>query len=183
MFYDDATKQFVIFWATTIPGRFPETEKAGDGGLNHRMYFTQTKDFKKFSKTRLFYDRGFNVIDSTIVKDGERYVMFLKDETRTPPQKNIRIASARKAQGPYNMASKPITGDYWAEGPTAIKTGGKWFVYFDKYTKHRYGVVTSKDMKTWQDESDKLSFPNGTRHGTVLRVSQSVLDELTARLK
>src|SRR5215217_3259988 len=27
--YDPATKQFLIFWATTIPGKFPDTETGG----------------------------------------------------------------------------------------------------------------------------------------------------------
>ena len=33
IFYDDINKQYLIFWATTIPGRFPETDKQGDNGL------------------------------------------------------------------------------------------------------------------------------------------------------
>ncbi|HDY65321.1 MAG TPA: hypothetical protein ENH84_03690, partial [Phycisphaerae bacterium] len=168
VFYDEANRQYLIFWATTIPGRFPATEKAGDGGLNHRMYYVTTKDFETFSATKLFYDRGFNVIDATIVTNGGRYVMFLKDETRNPPQKNIRIAFSDKAEGPYSTASKPITGDYWAEGPSAIKIGEDWVVYFDKYRKHRYGAVMSKDLTNWRDISDKVSFPGGFRHGTVL---------------
>jgi hypothetical protein len=178
VFYDDVEKEYVIFWATTIPGRFPVTEKAGDGGLNHRMYYVTTKDFETFSETKLFYDRGFNVIDSTIVKSGGRYVMFLKDETRNPPEKNIRIATSDRAEGPYSEASEPITGDYWAEGPTAVKIGDSWIVYFDKYRKHRYGAVMSEDMKDWRDISEKVSFPKGFRHGTVLKADRGVLDGL-----
>ena len=41
LFYDAGRKQFIIFWASTIPGRFPATEKTGDDGYNHRMYFTR----------------------------------------------------------------------------------------------------------------------------------------------
>lgn len=178
VFYDDATRQYLIFWATTIPGRFPMTENAGDGGLNHRIYYVNTKDFETFSDTKLFYDRGFNVIDSTIVKNGDKYVMFLKDETRQPPQKNIRMAFSDKAQGPYTKASEPITGDYWAEGPTAIRIAGNWIVYFDKYRKHCYGAVSSKDMQHWQDISAKVSFPKGFRHGTVVEVDKDILDGL-----
>jgi hypothetical protein len=52
----------VIFWSTTIPGRFPKTDGAGDG--NHRIYCTPTRDFTpgSFSPTRLFFDGGFNVM-------------------------------------------------------------------------------------------------------------------------
>lgn len=178
VFYDKAGGQYLIFWATTIPGRFPQTEKTGDEGLNHRIYYTTTRDFQSFSPTRLFYDHGFNVIDSTIVADGDRYIMFLKDETRYPPQKNIRLSFAERAAGPYGPPSAPITGPYWAEGPTAIQRGRTWHVYFDKYRDHRYGLVTGTDLKRWTDRSEELSMPPGIRHGTVFEVTRQVLDKL-----
>jgi sucrose-6-phosphate hydrolase SacC (GH32 family) len=65
--YDKKRQQYMIFWATTIPYRFPATDSAGDKGYNHRMYCTTTKDFKTFSKTELFFDQGFNAIDATIL--------------------------------------------------------------------------------------------------------------------
>ncbi len=137
-----------------------------------------TKDFETFSKAELFYDDGFNVTDATIIEDNGRYVMFLKDETADPPAKNIRIATAEKPQGPYTRASKPITGDYWAEGPSAIKIDDTWFVYFDKYKEHTYGAVVSKDLKNWQDISEKVIFPKGTSHGTIFRAAQQTLKKL-----
>lgn len=175
LFHDDKADQFLIFWASTIPGRFPEGEKTGDDGYNHRTYVTTTKDFQTFSPSKLLYDPGFNSIDSTIVRDGGRYAMFIKDETRTPPAKNIRVAFADAPTGPFGPPSPPITGAYWAEGPSAIKLGDRWFVYFDKYMDHRYGLVTSPDLATWTDESDRVSFPPDFRHGTVLLVPESIL--------
>lgn len=179
LFYDTHTRGYLLFWATTIPGRFPETDKSGDNGLNHRIYVTTTKDFRIFSPTRLFYDQGFSVIDATIVKDGRRYLMFFKDETRWPvAQKNIHYAVSNKAAGPYGTASPPITGSYWAEGPTAIRIGGRWIVYFDKYRDHRYGAVASTDWQHWEDISAQLQFPEGARHGTVLGVSRAIINKL-----
>jgi hypothetical protein len=180
-FYDAGKKQYLLFWSTTIPGRFPETDNAGDKGYNHRIYFTTTKDFRSFAPTRLFYEPGFNVIDATVVRDGRRYVMFLKDETRGPvAQKNLRWAESARAEGPYGPASAPITGKYWAEGPTALRVGGRWIVYFDKYTEHRYGAVASEDLLRWEDISERVKFPEGTRHGTALRVPRAVLGKLLA---
>ena len=181
IFYDDDTKQYLIFWSTTIPGRFPETENTGDEKYNHRMYYTTTRDFETFSPTKLFYDQGFNVIDGTLIKEGGQYVLFLKDETRTPPQKNIRIAISDKLTSDYSKPSQPITGDYWAEGPTPIKVGDYWIVYFDKYRDGKYGAVRSKDLKNWEDISDKISFPEGTRHGTAFKVSMNILAKLKSR--
>lgn len=177
--YDTKKKQYIIYWATTIPGRFTAGDTAGDGKYNHRMYYITTKDFKTYSKTKLLYNRNFNVIDASITQNGKQFVMFLKDETKKPPQKNIRIATSKNLYKNYSQASAPITGKYWAEGPTAIKIGENWIVYFDKYTEHKYGAVTSTDLVNWTDISDKISFPKGTRHGTVFTITKEEFRKLT----
>ncbi|HVG37721.1 MAG TPA: glycoside hydrolase family 43 protein [Pyrinomonadaceae bacterium] len=179
LFYDESAGRYLLFWATTIPGRFPATDESGDNGLNHRLYLTTTADFRAFTPTTLFYDGGFNVIDATIVKSGRRYLMFLKDETRHPTaRKNLRYVVSRRAAGPYGQLSKVITGNYWAEGPTAIKIDNRWIVYFDKYQEHRYGAVASPDLRRWTDVSAQLKFPAGARHGTVIRVPTARIGEL-----
>jgi Glycosyl hydrolases family 43 len=178
--YDAKSKEYMIYWATTIPGRFAAGDESGDAKYNHRMYYVITKDFKKFSKTKLLYDKEFNVIDASIVPDGKRFIMFLKDETRYPPQKNIRIATSAKLTEGFSKPSKPITGNYWAEGPTALKIGDQWIVYFDKYTEHKYGAVASTDLVNWKDVSDKIQMPEGIRHGTVFKITR---EELAVLLK
>jgi len=176
IFYDENSKQYMIFWSTTIPGRFPETEQKGEH--NHRMYYVTTSDLVDFSETKLFYEQGFNVIDGTLIKENGEYILFLKDETRYPPEKNIRIAKSENLTGNYGKASEPITGDYWAEGPTPVKIGEHWVVYFDKYRKHSMGAVRSQDLKNWEDISEQIVFPKGTRHGTVFKVSGEVFQDL-----
>jgi hypothetical protein len=178
--YDGKTKTYMIYWSTTITGKFPETATKAEGGGNHRLYYVTTKDFKTYSETKLLYDPGFNVIDATIVPDGNRFVMFMKDETREPkPQKNLKIAYSKNLTGPYTKASAPITEKpYWAEGPTTLKLGNKWLVYFDKYTQHKYGAITSTDLQNWTDISDQISLPKGIRHGTVFSVSNLELEKL-----
>jgi hypothetical protein len=108
--------------------------------------------------------------------------MFLKDETNKPftPQKNIKMATSAQAEGPYSDASEPVTGAYWAEGPTAIKIGDKWHLYFDKYRLRQYGLLVSSDLKNWIDKSDELEYPEGLRHGTVFKVSEKILKKLSA---
>lgn len=176
--YDEAKKQYLIYWATTIKGKFPETFSEKDNGYNHRMYYTSTKDFKEFSKTKLLYNPGFNIIDATILKDGMQFIMFAKDETREPAQKNLKVAYSKKLKGPYSSASEPISGKYWAEGPTVIKKEDTWIVYFDKYTLHQYGAISSKDLKNWEDISDQISFPKGIRHGSIFTITEAELNKL-----
>lgn len=178
IFYDARKKQYMIFWATTIPGRFAKGDTAGDDKYNHRMYYVTTEDFVNFSPTRLLYDKEFNVIDATIQQNGKQYIMFLKDETKKPPQKNLRIATSNSLTGPYSAPSAPITGKYWAEGPAVIRINGNWIVYFDKYTEHKYGAISSTDLINWTDISDKVSFPKGLRHGTVFTITQEEFKRL-----
>jgi len=176
--YDKGTKTYLIYWATTIKDRFPETAIAAEDGYNHRIYYVTTKDFKTFSETKLLYDPGFNVIDATIVNAGGKFIMFLKDETREPVQKNLKIAFSDSLIGPYSTASAPITGNYWAEGPTALKYGDNWIVYFDKYRDHKYGAIISSDLKNWTDISTQINLPKGLRHGTILTVRKRHLKRL-----
>ncbi len=175
--YDEKSKTYMIYWASTIDGKFLQTKSEEEKGYNHRIYYTTTKDFKKFSKTKLLYEPGFNVIDASIVKTDNGFRMYLKDETKVPVQKNLKIAASKKLEGPYTKASEPITGDYWAEGPTAIKIDNKWIVYFDKYTQKKYGAV-KETSKGWEDISEQVSFPSGTRHGTVIKVSATEINAL-----
>lgn len=175
--FDEKSKTYMIYWASTIDGKFLETKSEEEKGYNHRIYYTTTKDFKKFSKTKLLYEPGFNVIDATILKQDKGYVMFLKDETKVPVQKNLKVAYSDNLTGPYTKASAPITGNYWAEGPTAIKIDNNWVVYFDKYTQKKYGAIKQTETG-WEDISDKISFPQGTRHGTVIKVSPEIIANL-----
>ncbi len=179
VFYDRPSGQYMIYWATTIPGRFPNSDTSGDEKYNHRIYYTTTKDFLIFSHTKLLYDQGFNVIDATIQRADNKYIMFLKDETLKPvPQKNLHLAFSSHLTYGYGPPSPSITGNYWAEGPTVLHTDSQWIVYLDKYNEHTMGAVLSTDLINWEDISDKIVFPTGTRHGTVFIVSKAEFDRL-----
>jgi hypothetical protein len=168
----------MIYWATTIPGRFPETDSTSENGYNHRLYYTTTKDFITFDDTKILYDKGFSVIDASIIKEETQYLMFLKNETLRPePEKNIRIAKSSQLTSGYSQVSDPISPD-WVEGPTVIKIENKWIIYFDMYRKHKMGAVASYDLKNWTNISNSLNFPKGTRHGTVFKVKKSILNGL-----
>lgn len=177
--YDAKTKTYIVYWATTISGRFPQNDTSAEGQKwNHRIYYTTTKDFKNWRTAKLLYEPGFSVIDATIVQDGKRYVMFLKNETKAPAEKNIRVAFAKAITGPYSQPGPPITGNDWAEGPTVLKIGRQWLVYFDKYRDHKYGAVTSTDLVHWTDVSEKVELPKGIRHGTAFKVSRKEFERI-----
>lgn len=179
--YDDKRGEFVIFWASTIPGRFPATDGSSEDKYNHRMYATTTRDFNTYTPTRLFYDPGFSVIDATFVKFKGVNHLLVKDETRNPPKKHLQVADAPDLQGPFGKLGAPITPPkLWVEGPTALQIGDDVVLYYDAYITKHYGAMRSRDLVHWEDISDKMYFPDeGTkqrmRHGTVIAVPEEIL--------
>ncbi len=179
--YDDQRDQYVIFWATTLPERFTETWFNGENHNNHRIYCTTTKDFKTFTPTELFFDPGFNCIDSTLLQRDGKVYMFFKDETHYPaPMKNLRLAVANDLMGPYHTLPGNITPpDSWVEGPTAIEIGDYVYLYFDAYAAHHYAAMRSKDLQEWEDLTDQLSMPEGIRHGSAFPVNREIVQKLS----
>jgi hypothetical protein len=176
LFYDKENNQFIICWASTIPGHYPEYSEARNSN-NHRMYYTTTEDFETFTDTKKFFEPGYSVIDGTIVKWSGRYVLVHKDNTR--PMRNLRVAFSNKAIGPYIDISGPFT-EKFTEGPSVLQLGDTWIVYFDMYEKDRYGAVMTENFNTWKDITSFVSFPQDHRHGTVLKVSPGILEGLQA---
>jgi hypothetical protein len=179
LYYDKMSRTFYIIWASTIPGRFPETGKSEEE-YNHRLYFTTTQDFVTFSKTKLFYDPGFNCIDAFLIKQKGNFYMFLKNESVEPVEKNIRMVSASKIHAFPKTVSDPISGKQWAEGPTVLQIGKYTYVYWDKYRDKKYGAIRCKNLRkpVWEDLSDMIRFPAGVCHGTAFKVEDAVLTKL-----
>lgn len=177
LFYDDVNDDFIIVWASTIPFKFEKGIEAEDN--NHRLYYTRTKDFKDFSKAELLYDPGYSSIDAVIVKrDSADYVLVFKDNTR--PERNMRVAFGKTPIGPYENQSEKFTGNF-TEGPSVVKVGDEWLIYFDAYEKKSYDAVATKDFKTFTDINDKISIPEGHKHGTIFKAKESILNNLKSR--
>lgn len=176
IFYDDTKAQFVVVWASCIPGRFPNGQEEAKN--NHRLYYITTKDFKTISKAKLFYDPGFSSIDATIVKRGKSdYVLVFKDNTR--PNRNIKVAFSKSPIGPYSKASEAFTESF-TEGPTVEKVGSDYLIYFDAYQKFAYGAVRTKDFVHFEDISNKVNVPVGHKHGTIFKAPESLVQGLKA---
>ena len=186
--YDERKGEFLIFWSSTVPGRFPQTEGSSESKYNHRIYATSTKDFASFTPTRLFYDPGFSVIDATFLRIPNGPVagdwLLVKDETRFPPKKHLQLARAASVDGPFGPLGAPFTPPgLWTEGPTALQVGEDVILYYDAYTAKHYGAMRSRDLVHWEDVTARMHFPDeGTpqrmRHGTAIAVPAALLEKL-----
>jgi hypothetical protein len=195
IFYDDETREYVIFWATTIDDAsvFPKTWDANRWErMNQRVYCITTKDFKTYSPRKFFFalpDRV--VIDACIAKVAPgRYRMVIKDEL----EQRLHVAAPT---GPLkSWANMPA--NFWgpladaftgpgiepdntnAEGPTIMRVGNDWLVYCDYWQAQKNGLFTTRDFKTLTRSSDELVVPTWVRHGTALPVPRATLDALKA---
>lgn len=174
IFYDDEKQEFVIIWASTIPFRFAKGIEEEEN--NHRMYSITTKDFVTFSEPKLFLDPGFSVIDAVIVKRAVKdYVLVLKDNTR--PNRNLKVAFANDALGPYENVSDSFSPKL-TEGPTVVKVKNDWLIYFDAYGQKIYSAHKTADFKTFKDVTSEVSIPEGHKHGTIIKVKKKLIDNL-----
>lgn len=178
LFYDSKSKDFAIVWASTIKGKFPETLGKGTRDYNHRLYVTHTRDFAAFTPAQVIYDPGFQVIDGAMFREGGKVHMIVKNETQNPPAKYLFVTSADRVDGPWTKAGESISGPQWAEGPAPLKVGSYWLVLFDRYRDKAWGVIRSKDLRTWEDVTPQLSMPAGARHGTALAVPAKIVQAL-----
>ena len=179
LFYDDVQKQYIIIWASCIPGRFERAME--EDSNNHRMYYATTKDFKDFSDTKLFLDPGFSVIDAVIVKKSTKdYVLILKDNTR--PERNIKVAFADNPLGPWRNVSKPFT-DNFTEGPTVLKVKDGWLIYYDSYRKKIYEASSTSDFVSFTNVTNKVKVPEVHKHGTIVTVKKKIVKQLTKEFK
>jgi hypothetical protein len=178
LFYDKKNEQYLIFWASTVSDKYTETENQSEGNWNHRMYFTTTKDFINFSETKIFLEPGFNVIDATISNYDSSYFMVIKDETYLPEAKKTLHILFSDNLYDWDVTISDAISWSWVEGPTITKINDDWVIYFDQYKKGSFGAITSSNLIKWEDISEEIKLPNGIRHGTIFKVSKSVISKI-----
>lgn len=184
MVYDDEKQQYVIFWASTIKENGVWITEPGEK-YDHRMYYTTTKDFKTYTPAKLFFDPGHNVIDATIRKKDGKYYMLYKDERIYPkPRKELLVAVAEHAEGPYiPTGDEPFAVD-WVEGPAVCPLpDDTYVVYMDAYTRHRYEAKQTRDFRNWEDVTERISIPANAKHGSIISVTKAFVDNLIAEVE
>lgn len=177
LFYDDVRKEYMVIWASCVPGKFARGIE--DENNNHRLYYTTTKDFRTFAPARLLTDPGYSSIDAIILKRGKQdYVMVVKDNTR--PERNLKVSFARDPHGPWSAPSAPFTG-YLTEGPSAVRVKDYYYIYYDRYRTQDFGTVKTRDFRYFDNAESEVSIPLRHKHGTITKVSKRIIDQLKRR--
>ncbi len=165
-----------VFFASNV-------REDGEEERKQRIYGTFTKDFKEFTPTFKFIDGETSLIDTNIVWDNGMYYRFTKDETN----KLIILEKCDTLVGKEyeKIYSETFENFFGLEGPEAyfLEEMGKWCVIADQYHGNRgYIPFITDDLASGvytQLSPDQYDFgKQKKRHGGVLKIPQSVADEL-----
>lgn len=173
--FDPSTGSYLVYWASTLH----ETGDATSPGY-HRMLCSRTVDFKTFTHPRTWIDRGWSVIDSTVVESNGVFYRFSKDElspdSSHPDARHITVERSRTLdEDAYELVATGIGGNHLerGEGPIVVRglDSTRWFLFIDEYGMRRYTAFTSESLSaaTWTPVSSNL--PPAASHGSILALS------------
>jgi hypothetical protein len=164
--WDDIQNKFMVYWST-------------DCGSGKRSYYVLTSDFKTYTNPVKFFDPGFTEIDGDLLKVANgNYYFFFKDERDAGRQ--IFYVTGSSPQGPWSeISASSINTLQGVEGPSSIKMGNEYRVFFDPYsTRVNYRMVKSLDLKTWTDAGTIKA--NGANfyysHCNVIEIPKNIYD-------
>lgn len=176
-FYDKKNGDYILVWSSSF-------EDAG--WKKSRLWYCRTKDWKKFTPAKVFFEPSYSVIDGTLLEHNDKYYLFHKEEEFgeiTGERRAIRVAVADNLEGPYTTLEGPLNNGQIVpvitEGPSITKTKNNkgWFLYYDYCMTNRFGVSHSSNLVDWTIEED-VTFPSEARHGTVSIISADEAREL-----
>lgn len=192
--YDEKIGAYVVYWASKI---YAENDPNHTGGTYNKMMYSTTRDFRTFTEAKVWNDPGNSVIDSTVIKEGDTYYRFTKDEGQVSGCLDIMqekssdlLAIDVPATNPRNwtlmancIGKKAGTGG--VEGPTIFKsnTEEKYYLFVDEFGGRGYIPLesTSLENPNWK-LSTNYELPRAPRHGTVLPVTKTELERLHSQL-
>ncbi|AQP43624.1 LamG-like jellyroll fold domain-containing protein [Tessaracoccus flavus] len=180
-FYDESIGAYVVFWASKL---YAEDDPDHTGNTYNRMMYATTRDFHTFTPAQVWIDPGYSVIDSTVIKEGDTYYRFTKDE---------RGRNAENPCGKYIVgeSSTELRSTDWTfidecigqgqinagEGPTIFKDNeaDKWYMFIDEFGGRGYVPFETTNLDGDRTEwtiPDSYDMPSRPRHGTVLPITQ-----------
>ncbi|MFE2754555.1 immunoglobulin-like domain-containing protein [Actinosynnema sp. NPDC059335] len=186
-YYDESIGAYVVFWASKL---YAEDDPEHTGNTYNKMLYATTRDFRTFSEPQVWVDPGYSVIDSTVIKHGDEYYRFTKDErnntSSTPCSKFILAEkSTRLRDTSYDFVADCIgKGSInQGEGPTVFKsnTEDRWYLFIDEFGGRGYVPFETTDLASGEwTLATGYELPSRPRHGTVLPVTKAELERVRA---
>ncbi|KAJ4116146.1 hypothetical protein NW768_011118 [Fusarium equiseti] len=185
-FWDDEKNSYVVFWASSL---YDTADHSDDS--YHRMMYSLTKDFKTFSAPEIWQDSKTSRIDTTVIKSGDSFYRFTKDEGSVSGCTDIIQEKSSSFLAPVDDWTVQATcigadaGLQAVEGPTAFKAnpsdvnGDKFYLFVDEYGGKGYVPLetTNLDKPEWKVSKD-YKLPTSPRHGTVIPITKKEHEKL-----
>lgn len=178
--YDEENGDYLVYWASTT---------RGDNFSKQRIWAAHTKDFRSFGKPFVYLEKPNHVIDIDIVRDGDNYYRFTKDDKI----KSVSMATSKKLVGPWRAMPQFTAGTGKNfEGPICYQlkaaTDGQpplWCLLLDNVSdrigKGAFGYTpfVTHDLSTGQfTPATDFRFPYPFRHGSVLPITTAEREAL-----
>ncbi|CAM4387414.1 family 43 glycosylhydrolase [Paenibacillus alkaliterrae] len=176
--YDDATDDFLVFWASA-------TQEPQEKERKQKIYSARTKDFRNFTASEKYIERENHIIDTTIIAHNGTYYRFSKDETT----KNIRVEKGTSLEkNAFTDLSAPALEELLGvEGPQIYKLNDseEWCLIVDRFAEGKgYLPLLTSDLESGifrvlPEGSFDLG-ENKKRHGGVMPITSDECSRLLA---
>ncbi|GAB4004926.1 hypothetical protein GCM10029992_51310 [Glycomyces albus] len=138
-YWDPTQNAFVVYWASKLYSTSDHSDET-----YQRMMYATTTDFRNFSQARVWVDKGYHTIDSTIAEHDGTYYRYTAD------------ARSGTNCGRYILSetSASLTNTNWSfqaecigsgtidrgEGPLVFKsnTEDRWYMFIDEHGGRGY---------------------------------------------
>ncbi|MDX3453364.1 glycoside hydrolase family 43 protein [Streptomyces sp. ME02-8801-2C] len=187
--HDPEREEYLVFWASTV---YPDDDPGHESPSYQRMYYATTKDFRTFGEPRVWVDKGFPVIDSTVVEHEGWFYRFTKDERLpgTPDAPDAKFVFVERSRDLHATDYEPVArgvgrgtdelpGLAYAEGPIVLPApdGRGWLLLLDEFLGRGYVPFRADrlDSPVWLPVADPefCVLPPGLRHGSVLPLTEA----------
>ncbi len=201
-YWDDDLGEYVVFWASRLYTDTTHTScitTDSGAGCYARMMYATTKDFRTFSPPQIWQDTGAARIDSTVLKDGDHYYRYTKDEggqtgcvdiiaERSTSLTTVTTKASAEADTGWtrvkNCVARSAGFNAAVEGPTVFKANPgdtsayDYYLYLDNYGGSGYFPLGTNDLASgdWSIAQGQLP---ASRHGTVMPVTLDQWQVLT----
>lgn len=162
----------MVYWASCTDG-----EGGWSGTVMWRAY---SQDMQSLcSKPEILYapSSGKDAIDGDIVKQGDTYYLYYKDENEA----KICLAASSSLTGPYEYVKQVSLYNTNVEGNCIYNIAGtnEWVMLLDCYSSGKFVAQQTSDMLTFKRVAPyDCSFDFSPRHGSVLLISRDTANKL-----
>ena len=162
----------------------------------HYMLTDDLMDWTHYSAPQVLYDPGYDDIDADIIKEGNTYYMFYKDET--PGRSTVCLATASEYTGPYTYVGQFETSSNTGaiEGCEVYTVGSNYYLVADRFgaagnfaiynmgpslaaVAAKGSVISVSDGNPISTVEELYGFTNLTpRHGSIVHISSEEYNTL-----